>query len=79
MTISKIPEQEHQAVFCSVCGGLLTSKRSIRLGMGQRCYRAIRGLDWPLRKAGHGPPIDDVPFTESGGKHYQRKQYEAMK
>ena len=67
---------------CSMCGGRLTSPRSIRLGMGQRCYRRVRGLDWPLRKrtstVGQGMPIDDVDFTESGGEYYQMKLYEAF-
>ena len=68
-------------VFCSVCGQPLTSPRSIRLGIGQRCKWKRDGR--PTRKRtttqGQGMPIDDVDFTESGGTHYQRKLFEAMK
>ena len=55
-------------VRCKVCNGVLTSKRSIKLGMGQRCYRRVRGLDWPLRPrtSGTGPPIDDVDWEITG-------------
>ncbi len=65
---------------CSICGGKLTSPRSIRLGIGQRCKWKRDGR--PTRKRtktiGQGPPIDDVDFTESGGSHYQRKLFEAF-
>ena len=68
-------------VRCSACGGELTSPRSIRLGIGQRCKWKRDGR--PTRKRtttqGQGMPIDDVAFTESGGRDYQRKLYEAMK
>ena len=67
-------------VFCSVCGQVLTSPRSIRYGKGQRCRWATEGK---VRKrtttVGQGMPIDDVDFSESGGTHYQRKLFEAMK
>jgi len=67
-------------VFCSMCGQPLTSPRSIRLGIGQRCKWERDGK--PTRKRtttqGQGMPIDDVDFTESGGKYYQRKLYEAF-
>ena len=66
-------------IFCSVCGQLLTSPRSIRYGKGQRCRWETEGK---VRKrtstVGQGMPIDDVPYTESGGKQYQRKLYEAL-
>jgi len=60
------------------CGAILTSPRSIKVGMGQRCYRKHRGLTWPLRKrtAGTGVPIDDAKFSESGGVEYRRKKYQ---
>lgn len=67
-------------VRCSVCGAILTSPRSKRLGIGQRCKWKRDGR--PTRKrtstVGQGMPIDDVDFTESGGKYYQRKLYEAF-
>ena len=60
------------------CGAILTSERSIKVGMGQRCYRKHRGLPWPLRKrtAGTGVPLSDEPFVESGGVGYRRKKYD---
>ena len=65
---------------CSVCGRRLTSPRSIRLGIGQRCKWERDGR--PTRKrtstVGQGMPIDDVDFTESGGEYYQRILYEAF-
>lgn len=68
-------------VRCSMCGEVLTSPRSVRLGIGQRCKWKRDGR--PTRKRtttqGQGMPIDDVNFSVSGGKHYQRKLYEAMK
>ena len=67
-------------VRCSLCRGVLTSPRSIRLGIGQRCKWKRDGR--PTRKRtstiGQGVPIDDVNFTESGGEYYQRKLYEAF-
>jgi len=66
-------------VFCWRCGQPLTSPRSIRLGIGQRCRWATEGK---VRKRtttpGQGMPIDDVNFSESGGRYYQRKLYEAF-
>jgi len=67
-------------VFCSVCGQVLTSPRSIRYGKGQRCRWATEGTTRKRTTTqGQGMPIDDVNFSESGGKHYQRKLFEAMK
>ena len=68
-------------VRCSYCNQILTSPRSIRLGIGQRCKWKRDGIGTRGRTStvGQGMPIDDVNFTESGGKHYQRILYEAMK
>ena len=67
-------------VFCSVCGQVLTSPRSIRYGKGQRCRWATEGTTRKRTTTqGQGMSIDDVNFTESGGTHYQRKLFEAMK
>ena len=67
-------------VFCSVCGQVLTSPRSIRYGKGQRCRWATEGnVRQRTTTQGQGMPIDDVDFSESGGTHYQRKLFEAMK
>lgn len=67
-------------VRCSMCNGVLTSPRSIRLWIGQRCKWKRDGR--PTRKRtitqGQGMPIGDVDFSESGGKYYQRKLYEAI-
>ena len=67
-------------VFCSVCGHILTSPRSIRLGIGQRCKWRRDGRPTRTRssRVSQGMPIDDVDFTESGGKLYQRKLFEAI-
>jgi len=67
-------------VFCSRCGQILTSPRSIRYGKGQRCRWATEGTTRTrTTTVGQGMPIDDVDFSESGGTHYQRKLFEAMK
>ena len=67
-------------VFCWRCGQPLTSPRSIRYGKGQRCRWATEGtVRQRTTTQGQGMPIDDVAFTESGGRDYQRKLYEAMK
>jgi len=67
-------------VFCSRCGQPLTSPRSIRLGIGQRCKWKRDGKPTRTRseRVSQGMPIDDVDFSESGGRYYQRKLYEAM-
>jgi len=66
-------------VFCWRCGQPLTSPRSIRLGIWQRCLWATQGKTRKRTTTqGQGMPIDDVAFTESGGRYYQRKLYEAM-
>ena len=67
-------------VFCSVCGQVLTSPRSIRLGIGQRCKWKRDGRPQRRRTTlvSQGMPIDDVSFSESGGRYYQRKLYEAF-
>ena len=65
---------------CSRCGSRLTSPRSIRLGIGQRCKWERDGKPTRTRTStiGQGSPISDVNFTESGGEYYQRKLYEAF-
>ena len=55
------------------CGAILTSPRSIKVGMGQRCWRKHRGLPWPLKK--EDTLLNTVPFAESGGAGYRRKRY----
>ena len=67
-------------VFCSLCGQVLTSPRSIRLGIGQRCKWKRDGRPTRTRstRVSQGMPIDDVAFVVSGGKYYQRKLWEAF-
>ncbi len=52
-------------VYCSACGGILTSPRSIRLGIGQRCKWKRDGR--PTRKrssnVSQGMPISDESFV----------------
>ena len=59
-------------VYCSRCGHLLTSARSIRLGIGQRCKWERDGK--PTRKrssnVSQGMPISDEPFAIVGTKDY---------
>ena len=63
-------------VLCSYpgCNHPLTSPRSRRLGIGQRCKWKRDGR--PKRKrstnVSQGMPISDVPFTYSGNKEYQQ-------
>ena len=61
-------------IYCSMCGKPLTSPRSRRLGIGQRCKWKRDGR--PKRKrssnVSQGMPISDVPFVVSGGKEYQQ-------
>lgn len=61
-------------ILCSVCGASLTSPRSRRLEIGQRCKWERDGR--PKRKrstnVSQGMPISDVPFTVSGNKEYQQ-------
>jgi len=55
------------------CEQILTSPRSIRIGMGQRCYRKFRGLPWPL-----GPrdtSVNSVAFVESGSHKTRMWRY----
>ena len=64
-------------VYCSRCGRPLTSKRSIRQGIGIRCKWARDGLTRKRTTTqGQGMPIDDIPFDLSGNNSYQRKIYE---
>ncbi len=62
------------------CNAILTSPRSVRLGIGQRCKWKRDGRLTRRRTTtqGQGMPINDVDFTKSGGTHYQRKLYEAI-
>jgi hypothetical protein len=57
-------------VRCEMCGQVLTSPRSKRLGIGQRCKWRRDGR--PTRKRtstlGTGMPIGDVDFKITGGK-----------
>ena len=66
MTVKK------KAVRCSMCGGILTSPRSIRLGIGQRCKWKRDGR--PTRKrssnVSQGKPISDIPFVTTGRKDF---------
>lgn len=56
-------------IWCRRCGGLLTSSRSRKKGIGQRCWRAERGLP-PL--SWKKSAIDEVPFVYSGDERYQQ-------
>ena len=61
---------------CELCGSVLTSPRSKRLGIGQRCKWKRDGR--PTRKgdAGQGTPISDVPFTTTGSKEWVQVTFE---
>lgn len=62
-------------ILCSCCDAPLTSPRSRRLRIGQRCKWKRDGRR-PRRKRSDnvsaGMPIGDVPFVVSGGKEYQQ-------
>lgn len=63
-------ERVQEEVHCRRCGQLLTSPRAIKKGIGQRCWRAERGLPQiPYRKKN---PIDSVPYVYAGDDKYQQ-------
>ena len=70
--IIRILSQEE--ILCSVWGVSLTSPRSRRLMIGQRCKWERDGR--PTRKrtsrVSAGMPISDVPFTRSGNKEFRQ-------
>ncbi len=53
-------------VRCELCGSVLTSPRSKRLGIGQRCKWKRDGRPTRKRSAGQGTPIDDVAWSIVG-------------
>ena len=53
-------------VYCEMCGHMLTSPRSKRLGIGQRCKWKRDGRPTRKRTAGQGMPIDDVDWALVG-------------
>ena len=55
---------------CSICGQVMTSKRSIKRGYGQRCGWKKYGRRKRSSNVSQGMPISDVPFTVSGTKEY---------
>jgi len=65
-------QKKLEPVRCSVCGGILTSPRSIRYGKGQRCRWKTEGR--PTRKrtsnVSQGKPISDVSFSVTGRKDF---------
>lgn len=63
-------------VRCELCGHVLTSPRSKRLGIGQRCKWKRDGRPTRKRTAGQGTPIDDVPFTTTGSKEWVQVTFE---
>ena len=56
--------------YCSICGEVLTSERSIKRGYGQRCGWRVYGRRKRSSNVSQGSPISDVPFVESGTKNY---------
>jgi len=57
-------------VYCELCGHVLTSPRSKRLGIGQRCKWKRDGRPTRKRTSGQGIPIDDIEFIVTGGKEW---------
>lgn len=57
---------------CAECGEVMTSPRSIRFGMGQRCRWKVFGR--PKRKQ----VCLKNPYMISGGKGYQRYRQAAL-
>ena len=74
---SEVFERFFDIIRCP-CGAILTSPRSRRLRIGQRCKWKRDGR--PTRKRtktlGTGMPIDDVPFTVTGGKTWVQMKLE---
>jgi predicted nucleic acid-binding Zn-ribbon protein len=56
--------------YCSICGEVLTSARSIKRGYGQRCGWKKYGRRKRSSNVSQGSPISDVSFKVSGGKGY---------
>ena len=63
-------------VRCEMCGSVLTSPRSRRLGIGQRCKWKRDGRPTRKRSDAQGTPIDDVPFTTTGDKEWVQMRLE---
>ena len=60
-----------------MCGGILTSPRSIRLGIGQRCKWKRDGRPTRKRtKTQWGVPIEDCKFVTVGTKTYVQTRFE---
>ena len=55
-------------VYCRRCGQFLSSPRARKKGIGQRCWRAERGLPPLLWKPKND--LDRVPFNVSGDRKY---------
>lgn len=73
--------QHKEPVLCRRCGEILTSPRSIRLGIGQRCKWAEdeeNGTRIRRNTEITKSVKDEVPFKESGGRHYQRGYYDNL-
>jgi len=62
--------KEEEIVYCSICGEILTSKRSQKRGYGQRCGWKKYGRRTRTKRVSQGMPISDVAFKVSGGKGY---------
>jgi len=63
-----------EEIRCSMCGEVLTSPRSKRLGIGQRCKWKLEEIAGTrVYRTNKGPHMkEDVPFVESGTKEYQQ-------
>lgn len=61
-------------ILCSCCDTPLTSPRSRRLGIGQRCKWKRDGRPKRTRtsRGSQGMPIGDEPFVYSGNEKYQQ-------
>jgi len=62
--------KEEEKVFCSECGEELTSERSKRLGIGQRCKWKLEEIAGTrVYRTNKGPHMkEDVPFLDQGKK-----------
>ena len=59
-----------EVYYCSICGGVLTSKRSIKRGYGQRCGWKKYGRRKRSSNVSQGSPVSDIPFVETGSKDF---------
>ena len=54
--------------FCAFCGGILTSKKSIKRGYGPKCWKRVKPQ--PVK-----PYIQETEFVDNGTTEHLAKVY----